>query len=156
MADSSGSADSAKQADWSVGMTDQDEHAVDRHQRPRLPLAEPNVRVRRIYDEPDALDGIRVLVDRLWPRGVGKAKAELDEWCKDVAPSRALRAWYVHDPAKFPEFRRRYRAELEEPARAEALQHLRVLADGHRLTLLTATKRPDISEAAVLADLLRA
>lgn len=137
-------------------MTDQGEHAPDRHQRQsRLPIAEPKVRVRRIYDEPDALDGTRVLVDRLWPRGVSKAKAHLDEWCKDVAPSRALRRWYDHDPAKFAEFRRRYRAELEEPVRAQALQHLRELADGHRLTLLTATKHPDISEAAVLADLLR-
>jgi uncharacterized protein YeaO (DUF488 family) len=110
--------------------------------------------VRRIYDEPEALDGTRVLVDRLWPRGVSKAKAELDEWCKEVAPSRALRTWYDHDPARFTEFRRRYRAELEEPVRAQALQRLMELADGHRLTLLTATKRPDISEAAVLAGLL--
>jgi uncharacterized protein YeaO (DUF488 family) len=138
-------------------MTDQEQHAVDRHQgQRRLPLAESDVRVRRIYDEPDALDGIRVLVDRLWPRGVSKAKAELDQWCRDVAPSPALRTWYGHDPAKFPEFRRHYLAELEESARSEALQHLRALADGHRLTLLTATKRPDISEAAVLADVLRA
>ncbi len=114
-----------------------------------------DVRVRRIYDEPGDQDDIRVLVDRRWPRGVTKAKADLDEWCKNVAPSTTLRKWYDHDPAKFDEFTRRYRAELEKPKRAEALQHLMELTDGHRLTLLTATKDPDISQAAVLADLLR-
>jgi len=111
--------------------------------------------VRRIYAETGDQDGTRVLVDRSWPRGVTKAKADLDEWCKDVAPSTTLRKWYDHDPGKFSEFSRRYRAELEQPEGAEALKHLRELADGHRLTLLTATKNPDISQAAVLADLLR-
>lgn len=115
----------------------------------------PDVRVRRVYDEPEDQDGIRVLVDRRWPRGVSRAKADLDEWCKAVAPSTTLRKWYDHDPAKFDEFSRRYRAELEEPEQAAALQHLRELADGHRLTLFTATKDPDISQAAVLADVLR-
>ncbi len=80
-----------------------------------------------------------------------KAKAALDEWCKDVAPSTELRKWYNHDPAKFAH---RYRAELEQPDRGHALQHLRDLAADRRLTLLTATKDPDISEAAVLADIL--
>ena len=116
---------------------------------------EPDVRVRRIYDEAGDQDGTRVLVDRRWPRGVSKAKADLDEWCKDVTPSTPLRKWYDHDPAKFGEFSRRYQAELEEPDRAAALQHLRELADRRRLTLLTATKHPEISQAAVLADLLR-
>ena len=115
----------------------------------------PDVRVRRVYDDADDQDGLRVLVDRRWPRGVTKARADLDEWCKEVAPSTALRKWYGHDPVSFEEFTRRYQAELEEPERAAALQHLRALADGHRLTLLTATKHPDISQAAVLADLLR-
>jgi uncharacterized protein YeaO (DUF488 family) len=114
----------------------------------------PDVRVRRVYDEANDDDGVRVLVDHIWPRGVSKAKAALAEWCKDVSPSTELRKWYSHDPAKFVEFTRRYRAELEDPERAEALQHLRELATGHRLTLLTATKNPDISEAAVLCDLL--
>lgn len=116
---------------------------------------EPDVRVRRIYDQAGDQDGVRVLVDRSWPRGVAKADAALDEWCKTVAPSTALRKWYRHDPAKFEEFRRRYRAELDNPGQADALQHLRDLADGHRLTLLTATRDPDLSQAAVLADLLR-
>lgn len=114
----------------------------------------PDVQVRRVYDEAEDQDGIRVLVDRIWPRGVTKARAALDEWCKDVAPSTELRTWYAHDRARFPEFTRRYRAELDEAERAAALHHLRELASGHRLTLLTATKEPDISEAAVLADVL--
>lgn len=110
--------------------------------------------VRRVYDEPTEQDGTRVLVDRIWPRGLSKAAARLDEWCKSVAPSPALRAWYGHDSAKFTEFSRRYRVELTEPARAAALRHLRNLADERRLTLLTATTKPEISQAAVLLDLL--
>jgi uncharacterized protein YeaO (DUF488 family) len=113
------------------------------------------VRVRRAYDEPAREDGARVLVDRIWPRGLTKEKAGLDEWCKEVAPSTALRRWYGHDPELFEEFGRRYRAELKEPGRAEALQHLRDLARHGTLTLLTATKHADISEAVVLAGLLR-
>jgi uncharacterized protein YeaO (DUF488 family) len=89
------------------------------------------------------------------PRGLTKDKAQLDEWCKQIAPSTALRKWYGHDPARFEEFARRYRAELEEPERAEALQHLRELAKKQTLTLLTATKHAEISEAVVLADLVR-
>lgn len=115
----------------------------------------PDIRVRRIYEQPSPQDGTRVLVDRIWPRGLTKARAELGEWCKQVAPSTPLRKWYDHDPARFEEFRRRYRAELQEPERAAALQHLRALANDRPLTLLTATKHPDISEAMVLADLLR-
>ena len=95
-----------------------------------------------------------------WSTGSGRAaspksRADLAEWCKEDAPSTALRRWYGHDPAKFDEFVSRYRAELEQPERATALQHLRDLARNRPLTLLTATKHPDISEAAVLADLLR-
>ena len=95
-----------------------------------------------------------MLVDRLWPRGLSKAKAALDEWCKDVAPSAELRTWYGHDPARFEEFARRYRLELDDPGRASALAHLRALAQDRPLTLLTATRQPEISEAAVLAALL--
>jgi uncharacterized protein YeaO (DUF488 family) len=118
-------------------------------------VAGRRVQVRRIYDEPEPSDGTRVLVDRIWPRGVSKARAALDEWCKNVAPSDELRKWYGHDPDRFEEFGRRYRQELEDPQRAEALAHLRGLAKGRQLTLLTATKRPEISEAAVLAALLQ-
>ncbi|MHB1234733.1 MAG: DUF488 domain-containing protein [Microbacteriaceae bacterium] len=114
----------------------------------------PDVRVRRVYEEAGEQDGVRVLVDRIWPRGMTKARAALDEWCKDVAPSTELRKWYSHDPAKFTEFSRRYRTELRQGERGKALQHLRELATDQRLTLLTGTKEPGISEAAVLADML--
>jgi uncharacterized protein YeaO (DUF488 family) len=114
-----------------------------------------HVRVRRVYDAPEPADGTRVLVDRLWPRGLAKARADIDEWCKDIAPSTELRKWYGHDPARFDEFSRRYQAELKEPQPAQALAHLRALAKGKPLTLLTATKEPEISEAAVLAELVR-
>lgn len=113
------------------------------------------VRVRRVYDAPEKSDGKRVLVDRLWPRGLSKQKAELDDWCKQVSPSPELRKWYAHDPDKFDEFAERYRAELDDPERAEALDGLRNDAEAGTLTLLTAAKRDDISEATVLADLLR-
>lgn len=114
-----------------------------------------DVRVRRVYEERAEDDGARVLVDRIWPRGVSKEKAHLHEWCKQVAPSTALRKWYNHDPERFEEFGRRYRTELEDPERAEALTQLCELTGHGTLTLLTATKNADISEAAVLADLLR-
>lgn len=108
----------------------------------------------RAYDEPTAHDGTRVLVDRLWPRGLSKAKAGFDEWCKEIAPSTELRRWYAHDPALFSEFRRRYREELSGGEQAQALRHLRDLAQDRPLTLLTASKAVDISEAAVLAELI--
>jgi uncharacterized protein YeaO (DUF488 family) len=113
-----------------------------------------NVKVRRIYEDVLPEDGTRVLVDRIWPRGVSKARAHLDEWCKDIAPSTELRKWYSHDPSLFEEFTHRYHDELTEPTRAEALAHLQALAKQGTLTLLTATKSAEISEAAVLADIL--
>ena len=114
-----------------------------------------DIRVRRVYEQPSPDDGTRVLVDRVWPRGLRKDAAWLDEWAKDVAPSTELRTWYRHDPAKFDEFRRRYTAELEQPGPREALGRLRALAAGKPVTLLTATKDLDLSQATVLAGLLR-
>jgi len=119
-------------------------------------MAEGRVQVRRVYEEPEPEDGTRVLVDRIWPRGLTRVKAALNEWCKDVAPSDELRKWYGHDPGRFEEFGRRYRVELQGPRQAEALSHLRGLAKDRRLTLLTGTRQPEISEAAVLAALLQA
>ena len=116
------------------------------------PTAE--VRVRRVYDPPDPADGRRVLVDRLWPRGLAKSAAAVEEWLRAVAPSDELRRWYGHEAAKFAEFRDRYLAELRTPERAEALAHLRELADPGPLTLLTATKDVQHSQAAVLAERL--
>lgn len=112
------------------------------------------VRVGRVYDEPAATDGRRILVDRLWPRGLTKVKAGLDEWCKQVAPSAELRKWYGHDPDRFAEFDRRYRAELDGAEQAAALAHLRAVAGRGPVILLTASKDVAISEATVLAELL--
>src|ERR1700753_3185884 len=118
-------------------------------------MSQPDIRVRRIYDHPAAGDGVRVLVDRIWPRGGGKDVAQLDDWAKDVAPSADLRLWYGHDPAKFDEFRQRYLAELTGRSQQAALGRLRALAaSGRPLTLLTATRDVDHSQAAVLARLL--
>ncbi|MEU6646530.1 DUF488 family protein [Saccharomonospora sp. NPDC046836] len=110
-----------------------------------------DIHYRRIYDDASSSDGTRVLVDRVWPRGLRKEEAHLDEWLRDIAPSTELRRWYGHDPGRFAEFRRRYLAELREPAWRHATQHLRELAKGHRLTLLTATRDVEHSQAAVLA-----
>jgi uncharacterized protein YeaO (DUF488 family) len=113
----------------------------------------PVVQVKRVYDDAEPGDGRRVLVDRLWPRGLRKDAAGFDEWLREVAPSATLRRWYRHEPARFAEFATRYRAELAEPERAEALGRLREYAAAG-LTLLTATKDVPHSHAAVLADVI--
>jgi uncharacterized protein YeaO (DUF488 family) len=118
--------------------------------RPRVEA----VRVARVYDDPSDEDGTRVLVDRLWPRGLRKELAHLDSWCRSVSPSTELRVWYGHDPERFEEFTDRYRAELAGPDRQAALRSLAELAG--TVTLLTATAALEISHAAVLADVLRA
>jgi uncharacterized protein YeaO (DUF488 family) len=114
------------------------------------------IRIRRVYDQPSPGDGVRVLVDRVWPRGLRKADAKLDEWAKDLAPSTNLRTWYGHDPAKFAEFRRRYIAELDAAGPRSRLAEVHALAAGRPVTLLTATRDVGISQASVLAELLRA
>ena len=113
------------------------------------------VHVRRIYEDAAATDGNRVLVDRLWPRGVSKIRAELTLWLKTVAPSSELRGWYAHVPERFDEFAARYESELTSGEQSEALKTLRDLHASGSLTLLTATKNPAISEAAVLQRLLQ-
>ncbi|MEU6962437.1 DUF488 domain-containing protein [Streptomyces chrestomyceticus] len=112
------------------------------------------VRQRRVYEAPEAGDGVRVLVDRLWPRGVAKDAARLDEWCKDVAPSKELRTWYGHRAERYEEFAERYRAELAVSPAAEALGRLRDYAAAGPLTLLTATKDVELSHVAVLVEVL--
>jgi uncharacterized protein YeaO (DUF488 family) len=111
-----------------------------------------SIAVKRAYDPPAAGDGLRILIDRLWPRGVSKAKLRPDAWVKDLAPSNALRKWYQHDPAKFAAFRERYRAELA--GETAALRALRALVKGRKVTLLTATKELDLSHGTVLRELL--
>lgn len=108
----------------------------------------------RVYDPPAARPGRRVLVDRMRPRGLSKAQASLDEWCRDIAPTPALRRWYEHRPERFAEFERRYLTELEDTDHAEALTHLTALVRQGPLTLLTATKDPTLSHARVLAEQL--
>jgi uncharacterized protein YeaO (DUF488 family) len=112
------------------------------------------VQVRRIYEDRRPDDGARVLVDRLWPRGVSKERAALDEWCKQVAPSPELRTWYGHDPARYDEFVRRYRDELTAGEQHDALERLRQQAGDGTLTLLTATKDEQHCAAEVLLELL--
>jgi uncharacterized protein YeaO (DUF488 family) len=135
-----------------------EDHETERMAAASGPPSSPmvtTVKVGRVYDRTTDQDGNRVLVDRLWPRGISKSKADINEWCKQVAPSTALRKWYSHDPQRFAEFRRRYQTELASGEHATALAHLRELATGQTLTLLTASKDPLISEAAVLAELLQ-
>jgi uncharacterized protein YeaO (DUF488 family) len=112
-------------------------------------------RVRRVYDPPEPADGVRVLVDRLWPRGLAKDRAAVDEWPKELTPSDELRRWYHANPRQHDEFARRYRAELaaEEPGRTAG--RLRGLAARGPVTLLTAVKDPDSSHVPVLLDRLR-
>ncbi|AKJ15094.1 hypothetical protein ABB07_35060 [Streptomyces incarnatus] len=114
-----------------------------------------SVRVRRIYDPPEADDGLRVLVDRLWPRGLAKDEAHIDEWPKGLTPSTELRKWYHAGEGSYEEFRRRYEAELDAPEAAELLDGLRKSVREGRVTLLTASRAPERSQAAVLAELLK-
>ena len=113
-----------------------------------------NVQIKRIYEDSSPSDGSRVLVDRLWPRGVSKERADLTLWAKDVAPSTDLRKWYDHDPQKFEEFTNKYEDELKNPPQSDELAQLKQLAKKGPLTLLTASKAADISEAAVLQKVL--
>jgi uncharacterized protein YeaO (DUF488 family) len=110
------------------------------------------IHIKRIYEPPAASDGTRILVDRLWPRGVARAEARIDAWIKDVAPSDALRRWYSHDPEKWREFRARYIAELKHNLAAVELQD--IAAKSKTLTLLFAAKDNLRNNAKVLQEFL--
>lgn len=113
-----------------------------------------NVRIKRVYEKAEAADGFRVLVDRIWPRGVSKHDAAVDEWLKEIGPSSELRKWYGHTQEKFDEFRTRYRAELDEN---DAVQRLRDrIAEHPDVTLVFSARDPETSQAAVLRDYLTA
>lgn len=112
-----------------------------------------DIRIKRVYEPPQATDGARVLVDRLWPRGLRKGAAVLTAWHKDAAPSPPLRRWFGHDPARWQAFRARYRAELD--ANAEALAPLRELARAGPLTLLYGARDDAHNHAVVLTEYLR-
>lgn len=108
--------------------------------------------VRRVYDAPSPRDGLRILADRLWPRGLSKEKAAVDRWEKDIAPSNALRRWFNHRPERWDEFCRRYGKELE--ANREALAGLRALAATQKITLLTATRDMEHTHVLLLKKML--
>jgi uncharacterized protein YeaO (DUF488 family) len=112
------------------------------------------LQLKRAYEPAGRLDGYRILVDRLWPRGVSKETAAIDEWMKEVAPSAELRRWFGHDPEKWREFRRRYRRELEP--RTHLLRDIAALASRHRVTLVYGARDELHNDAVVLAELIRA
>jgi len=109
-------------------------------------------RIKRVYEAASASDGQRILVDRLWPRGLKKSDATWDEWLKDVAPSAPLRRWFGHDPERFTEFKRKYKAEL---TKNPALPELRQLGRKRRVTLLYAAHDPEVNHAVVLRSVLQ-
>jgi uncharacterized protein YeaO (DUF488 family) len=112
-----------------------------------------DVQLKRAYEAPSPADGYRVLVDRLWPRGVSRDRARLDEWTRELAPSAELRRWFGHDPERYEEFRRRYREELA--AHEEKLGELRGRARHGTLTLVYGARDTEHNDAVVLAELLR-
>jgi uncharacterized protein YeaO (DUF488 family) len=112
-----------------------------------------DIRLKRAYEPASARDGYRVLVDRLWPRGISKKQAKLDEWAKELAPSSQLREWFGHEPTRFPEFRRRYIDELR--ADAPRLKELRRRARTRTLTLVYSAHDSEHNDAVVLAEVLR-
>jgi uncharacterized protein YeaO (DUF488 family) len=112
-----------------------------------------DVRIKRAYEPADPGDGYRVLIDRLWPRGVSRERAHLDEWARELAPSTKLRKWFGHDPERFPEFRKRYRDELRD--HADELDTLRERATQGPVTLVYAARDEKYNDAVVLAELVR-
>lgn len=118
-----------------------------------MPSIRPeNIRLKRACEPPGEDDGTRVLVDRLWPRGVKKSAAAIDLWIKDIAPSAELRRWFAHDPGRWPEFRRRYEDELRQ--KPDPVEELRALAGKGPLTLVFAARDAARNDAVVLRDLL--
>lgn len=113
----------------------------------------PIIRIKRVYEPREDRDGYRILVDRLWPRGVAKTEASWDEWLKELAPSEELRKWYGHDPIKWGEFKRRYFEELK--SKQEELRRMRTAVESHQtVTLIFAAKDIDRSNAAALREFL--
>jgi uncharacterized protein YeaO (DUF488 family) len=112
------------------------------------------LRLKRVYLKPEASDGCRILVDRLWPRGLTRSKAKLDHWLRDIAPSDALRKWYAHDPKRWPEFKRRYAAELRREK--DPVKELKALLKDHKtVTFLFSSKEEKLNNAAALKSYLR-
>ena len=114
-----------------------------------------SIAIKRAYDPPTPDDGYRVLVDRLWPRGLSKEKLKVDEWMKEIAPSAALRKWYGHEPEKWPEFRKRYRAELSRPPASALLDRLVERARHAKVTLVVGARDPGHANGTVIAEVIR-
>lgn len=112
------------------------------------------IRAKRIYEAAENTDGYRVLIDGLWPRGISKDKAQIDEWMKDIAPSTDLRKWFGHKPERWPEFNERYREELKSSTRAECLRALRNRSEQQDVTLVFAARDAERCNAAVLLEIL--
>lgn len=115
-------------------------------------MSRKSLKTKRIYEDPEEKDGYRVLVDRLWPRGVSKAQAQLDEWLKEIAPSTELRKWFNHEPEKFEDFCNRYKSELT--GRTKSVDHLLELTGKQIVTLLYAAKDKEHNHALVLKEFL--
>lgn len=111
------------------------------------------MKIKRIYETPESEDGYRMLIDRIWPRGVSKEEADLDEWNKDIAPSTELRKWFGHKPDLFEEFSKRYKAELHD--KSEELKRIKAIAKKQKLTLLYGAKDEKVNHAVVLEKVLR-
>lgn len=111
------------------------------------------IKIKRIYDEPSSNDGYRILVDRLWPRGISKEKAAIDEWNKDLAPSTELRKWFHHAAVLFDLFEEKYRNELSE--QTTAIKHVMEINKHRDISLLYGTKDPNINHAIVLLDVIQ-
>lgn len=112
------------------------------------------VYIRRAYEPAQDNEGYRVLVDRLWPRGISKADLAYDQWCKDLAPSAELRRWFGHEVEKWPEFRKRYQTELTTAAQQARIQEIITAAKGQRITLIYSAKDQEHNQAVVLADVI--
>jgi len=110
------------------------------------------IQIKRVYVEYSETDGYRILVDRLWPRGLSKEKAHIDEWLKEIAPTDELRKWFNHDPERYPEFKQRYEKELKD--HADLLDQIRTKAAHHRVTLLYGAHDEAHNQAKVLAEVL--
>jgi uncharacterized protein YeaO (DUF488 family) len=110
------------------------------------------LKIKRVYDPVSPDDGKRVLVDRLWPRGIKKEKAQIDEWLKEISPSNELRKWYSHDPSKWAEFKKRYKKELAE--KSELLKRIKAEAKKQTVTLLFSTKELELNNAVALKEIL--
>ncbi len=113
-----------------------------------------SVHVKRVYEDAHEDDGVRILVDRIWPRGVSKEDAALDDWMKEISPTTDLRKWFNHDPKKFADFKQKYKEELTTGTQRKALDKVKAIARERRVTLVYAAKNEKYNQAVVLKEIL--